>query len=452
MNQIKKLNSPWWWVPTLYFAEGIPYFIVNTISTIMFKNMGMSNGDIAAYTSLLYLPWTIKPFWSPFVDIIKTKRWWIIAMQILITASFVGLALALPNPSPEVIASGKAPVSIFMLTLIIFWISAFASATHDIAADGFYMLALPHKEQSLFVGIRSTFYRLSSIFGQGILVVIAGVLETRLGDVPKAWTITMAITAVLFCLITLYHVFVVPKPAVDTERQIERSAGAIFKEFGRTFVTFFQKPMVWLAIVFMLLFRLPEAFLVKLVNPFLLDAVEKGGMGLSTEAVGLVYGTIGIVGLTIGGILGGIAISKWGLKKSLVPMAAAIALPCFAYVFMAVFQPSNVAVICACVTFDQFGYGFGFTAYMLYMMYISEGEFKTSHYSLCTAFMALSMMIPGFFAGYIQEAMGYVNFFWMVMVCCIATMVIAWIAARKVDPKYGCENIESSTTELKDLS
>lgn len=437
MNKTITERNPWMWIPTLYFAEGIPYFVVNTITTIMFKNMGMSNGDIAAYTSLLYLPWVIKPFWSPFVDILKTKRWWVILTQIVVSLSFAGAALSLPSPSPEMIASGQAPVSMFIVTLVIFWITAFASATHDIAADGFYMLALRPKEQSFFVGIRSTFYRLSSIFGQGVLVVIAGLLEKR-GNVPAAWRLTLMVCAVLFALITLYHTFAVPRPADDAERLTKRrGAGDIFREFADTFVTFFKKPVVWVAMVFMLTFRLPEAFLVKMINPFLLDSAANGGLGLPTEQVGLVYGTIGIIGLTVGGILGGWAISKWGLKKSLLPMACAVALPCIVYVYMAVAHPTSLAVISACVCFDQFGYGFGFTAYMLFMMYVSEGEFKTSHYSLCTGFMALSMMLPGFVAGWLQESLGYTNFFWMVMVCCIVSIAVAAWVARLVDADYG---------------
>ncbi len=430
-------RNPWLWVPTLYFAEGIPYFIVNTISTIMFKNMGMSNGDLAAYTSLLYLPWVIKPFWSPFVAILKTKRWWILAMQFLVTLTFIGVAFALPSPSAEVIATGQTPVSLFKVSLVIFWITAFASATHDIAADGFYMLALDHKTQSLFVGIRSTFYRVSSVFGQGVLVVIAGFLEKHYADVPKAWSVTMIICAVIFGAITLYHTFIIPKPAEDHASKQVKSVGEIFSEFGRTFATFFKKPLVWVAIVFMLIFRLPEAFLVKMLNPFLLDSTANGGLGLATEAVGLAYGTIGVIGLTIGGILGGIAISKWGLKKSLVPMACAVAIPCIVYVYMAVAQPTSLAVIASCVCFDQFGYGFGFTAYMLFMMYVAEGEYKTSHYSLCTAFMALCMMIPGYFAGHIQESLGYAGFFWMVMGCCVLSFMVAIWVALKVDPEYG---------------
>ena len=401
----------------------------------MFNNMGMSKGDMAMYTSLLYLPWVIKPLWSPFVDIIKTKRWWIMAMQIVMSVAFALLAFSLPHPSAETIAAGGTSVSLFILTLVIFWITAFASATHDIAADGFYMLALKPKDQSLFVGIRSTFYRLSSIFGQGVLVVIAGMLEKRLGDVPKAWSITLIVSALLFACITLWHTFCLPSSEEDKVRVGGTTARGIIKEFGRTFVTFFRKKHVWIAMLFMLLYRLPEAFLVKMMNPFLLDAADKGGLGLSTETVGLVYGTIGVAALTVGGILGGIAASRWGLKRSLWPMAMALTLPCLSFVFLAAYQPQNIGLISACVALDQFGYGFGFTAYMLYLIYFSDGEYKTAHYSLCTAFMAMSMMLPGMVAGYAQEALGYTDFFIFVMVCCLVTVAVTFLV--KVDPEYG---------------
>ncbi len=401
----------------------------------MFNNMGVPKGEMSLFTSLLYLPWVIKPLWSPFVDIIKTKRWWIMAMQIIMSAAFALTAFSLPHPSAEAISAGGTSVSLFSLTLVLFWITAFASATHDIAADGFYMLALKPKEQSLFVGIRSTFYRLSSIFGQGVLVVIAGLLEKRLGDIPQAWSITLIVSAVLFSAITLWHTFILPRPSEDSLREGGNSARQIVREFGRTFATFFRKKHVWIALAFMLLYRLPEAFLVKMMNPFLLDPVSQGGLGLSTEAVGLVYGTIGVAALTVGGILGGIAASKWGLRKSLWPMAMALTLPCLSFVFLAAFQPQNMAVISSCVALDQFGYGFGFTAYMLYLIYFSEGEFKTAHYSLCTAFMALSMMLPGMVAGYVQEGLGYTNFFIFVMVCCLVTVAVT--SALKVDTEYG---------------
>ena len=425
-----KKENPWLWVPTLYFAEGIPYFIVNNISLVMFKNMGMPNGMLAFYTSLLYLPWVIKPLWSPFVDIIKTKRWWILAMQILMSAAMLLLPFLLPQESGEAISSSP----LFFVTLVIFWITAFASATHDIAADGFYMLGLNPNKQAEFVGIRSTFYRLSSIFGQGVLVALAGYLESRTSDVHMAWKITLILSAAIFACVTLYHTRALPVPASDKTSNAT-TASKILKEFGRTFVTFFRKKGVLIAMLFMLLYRLPEAFLVKMMNPFLLDSAAEGGLGMSTQDVGIIYGTIGVAALTVGGILGGIAASRWGLKKSLWPMALSLTLPCLSFVFLAAYQPDNLWIIGSCVALDQFGYGFGFTAYMLYLIYFSEGEFKTAHYSLCTAFMALSMMLPGLVAGYVQEWLGYTSFFVFVMICCLVTVGVTFLL--KVDPEYG---------------
>ena len=440
MNETKKFwGSPMTWIPTLYFAQGIPYFIVNNISVMMFTKMGVPNGEMALFTSLLYLPWSLKPFWSPFVDIFKTKRWWTISMQILMSLAFILLTLTIPRPDVEMIASGQTPISMFTITLLLFVVTAFASATHDIAADGFYMLALSSGDQAQFVGIRSTFYRLASIFGQGVLVWLAGVIETSTGDIPNSWRITMLVTAVIFSLVTLYHTFIVPRPTTDTSslKGEKATVGAIFKEFGRTFKTYFMKPGVVLAIVFMLLYRLPEAFLLKLCMPFLVASRDVGGLGMSTANVGLAYGTIGVIFLTVGGILGGIFASRLGLKKSLWVMAACMTLPCLTFVYLSMFQPTNLVAISTAIAIEQFGYGFGFTAYMLYMMYFSEGEFKTSHYAICTAFMALSMLLPGAVAGYIQEAIGYVNFFWMVMVCCIGTLFVSVLAYRKIDPTYG---------------
>ena len=426
---MKPNKNPWLWVPTLYFAEGIPYFLVNTISVVMFTDMGMPNGQMSLYTSLLYLPWVIKPLWSPFVDLIKNKFWWILAMQVLMSVAMFALPFLLPDgPGSEFSSS-----PLFFTTLGLFWITAFASATHDIAADGFYMLALDSNKQAEFVGIRSTFYRLSSIFGQGVLVALAGVLD-RYADVHIAWQLTLIIAAVLFSGVTLYHTWHLPKPAGDRMNSV-KSAKDIIKDFGRTFATFFRKKYIWIAMAFMLLYRLPEAFLVKMMNPFMLNPIADGGLGMTKEEVGLISGTIGIAALSIGGILGGIAASKWGLKKSLWPMALSLTLPCLSFVFLAMFQPENNWIIGSCVALDQFGYGFGFTAYMLYLSYFSEGEFKTAHYSICTAFMALSRMLPGLVAGYVQEWLGYTNFFIFVMLCCLATVLVT--LKIKVDPEFG---------------
>ena len=432
-----KTKSPWWWVPSLYFAEGIPYFLVNNISVMMFTKMGVPNGQMAFFTTLLYFPWFLKGLWSPIVDVIRTKRWWIVTMQVLMTAMMLLLTLTLPKPSPELIASGQTSAGLFWFTLVLFIITAFASATHDIAADGFYMLAHSPSSQAAFIGIRSTFYRISSVFGQGVLVLIAGLVERSSGNIPLSWQVTLGVSALVFAVVSLYHIFFLPRSADDAPRVKADEAANTWKELGASFVTFFTKPGVLLAIFFMLLYRLPEGFLIKMCQPFLVAAADKGGLGLPTDVVGVVYGTFGVIALLAGGIVGGLVASRLGLRKSLWWMAAGMTLPCLTFVYLATFLPQNVVIITIALAVEQFGYGFGFTAYMLYMMYFSEGEFKTSHYAICTAFMALSMMLPGFVAGYIQEAIGYVNFFWMVMLCCLATVGVTFLARRKVNPEYG---------------
>ena len=620
-NPTKKQSSPWSWIPTLYFAEGMPYVVAMTVAVIMYKRLGISNTDIALYTSWLYLPWVIKPFWSPFVDIIKTKRWWIITMQLLIGAGLAGVAFLIPMPF------------FFQATLAVLWLIAFSSATHDIAADGFYMLALDSSEQSFFVGIRSTFYRLAMITGQGILIIIAGSLESftglepmqftaqssntvqttcvlqprdykvpasdkmtfvtfpsnlelntnnisvdslskikafaleenqkngfvtkeedalkqtstnneswwtkqissplgsfikntfgqkriatvggngktgnagivavRLtkqpepgktvvlnssfakgdksillaagdrfvftsqnwnkpaylvvqldyklkdqvksefkgisGNIRLAWSITFFILAGFFILIFVYHRFVLPRPDSDHPTATQ-TPGDILREFGHTFASFFQKPGVGLAITFMLLYRLGEAMLVKMASPFLLDPREIGGMGLTTGQVGLVYGTVGVIALTLGGIVGGIAASRNGLKYWIWPMALCITFPHLAYLYLSWFTPESMILVNIAVGIEQFGYGFGFTAYMLYMIYFSDGEHKTAHYAICTGFMALGMMMPGMIAGWLQDLLGYNHFFIWVMICAIPTLLI--IPFLKIDKNYGIKKKE----------
>lgn len=611
-----KQKSPWAWIPTLYFAQGIPYVVIaSTFALIMYKRLGLSNTDAALYTSWLYLPWVIKPLWSPFVDLIKTKRWWIITTQFLIGIGFSAVAFFIPT-------------SFFLQsTLAVLWLIAFSSATHDIAADGFYMLSLDSSQQSFFVGIRSTFYRIASITGQGLLVIIAGSLESwtglepmqftaqssntiqtelvmenqnytvpqtnemtfvafpenlvlntnnissdslnkiksfaseqnqqngfiaiektaeeikkddaswwtqtvsaplghfiksnfgekrnavsgtdgkvgnaavvavRLskkpepgenvvlnssfdkgdksisllageriifteknwdkpaylvvqldyklkdevksefkgisGNIKLAWSITFFILAGFFILIFIYHRFVLPRPTADHSTETH-SAKDIMREFGSTFASFFKKPGVGLAITFMLLYRLGEAMLVKMASPFLLDAREVGGLGLTTGQVGLVYGTVGVISLTLGGIVGGIAASRKGLKYWIWPMALCITLPHLAFLYLSWFTPENLLLINAAVALEQFGYGFGFTAYMLYMIYFADGEHKTAHYAICTGFMAMGMMLPGMIAGWLQDMLGYNHFFIWVMICAIPTLAV--IPFLKIDKSYG---------------
>ncbi len=421
-----KQRNPWAWVPTLYFAEGLPYVAVMTISLILYKQLGLSNAEITFYTSWLYLPWVIKPLWSPFIDLVKTKRWWIISMQLLIGASFGGVAFTIPTS--------------FWLqgTLFFFWVMAFSSATHDIAADGFYMLGLDEHNQANFVGIRSTFYRLATIFGQGILVMIAGNLQVIWrNSIPLSWSLMFYGVAGLFIAFWLWHHAILPRPSEDNNRTVKKAADIIdgLKSMFKTFVTKFPAKEVIIGILFMLFYRMPEGLLAKVSALFLVDAAHNGGLGLSPQEYGLVQGTVGVIGLTIGGILGGICAGRHGLRKWLWPMVCAITLPDIVYVCMSYSLPTSLFIINTCVFIEQFGYGFGFTAYMLYLIYYSQGKFKTSHYALCTAFMALSMMIPGLFAGALQEAVGYRSFFIIVMMCCAITFLVT--AFLKIDPKFG---------------
>jgi PAT family beta-lactamase induction signal transducer AmpG len=617
-------RSPWAWIPTLYFAEALPYVAVMTISVMMYKRLGISNTDIALYTGWLYLPWVIKPFWSPFVDIIKTKRWWILTMQCVLAIGLAGVAFCIPTSF------------FFQLTLAFFWIVGFTSATHDIAADGFYMHALDEHDQSLFVGIRSTFYRVATLVGQGLLVIIAGLIETNTGlapaklqinadpsyattkfialpdfakttidtigdtrfvysdamvnvgtkapaglvmypntsetsfadyskmmldsikqlneangfvavnevktaskkeadkgklfnwlrqhfgenystatnkadniaivgvrlnkrpapdkkivlvvtnkggdqsikleqdklstrfefteknwdkpaylyfkidhklshqasatfegasgNIPFAWLVAIGVLSVFFFIITVYHSWALPRPASDCSHE-NLTASKVFHDFFGTFGSFFTKKQVVVAIIFMLLYRLPEAQLVKLIQPFLVDPLDKGGLGLSTGEVGLVYGTVGIIGLTIGGIIGGIVAARGGLKRWIWPMAWSMSLTCLAFVYLSYFPNQSLLSVNICVFIEQFGYGFGFTAYMLFLIYFSEGEYKTAHYAICTGFMALGMMLPGMMAGWLQEAIGYQHFFVWTMICCAATIAVCGFV--KIDPSFG---------------
>jgi MFS transporter, PAT family, beta-lactamase induction signal transducer AmpG len=422
-------RNPWAWVPSLYFAEGIPYVVVMTVSVIMYKKLGISNTDIALYTSWLYLPWVIKPLWSPFVDMFLTKRLWIVAAQLLISIALVGAAFAISMSS------------FLVLTLVLFALMAFSSATHDIAADGFYMLGLNDPQQAAFVGIRTTFYRLAMIAGQGALVVLAGTLEPRIG-IPRAWSITFLVIAAMFGILCLYHRAILPYPVSDRSTLEDQSKGMV-SEFIHTFVIFFKRKDIWTILLFLLFYRFAEAQLVKLVSPFLLDPLDKGGLGLTTSEVGIVYGTVGIIALTAGGLLGGYAISKKGLRWWLWPMVIIMHTPDLMFVYLSHFQPANLLFINIAVALEQFGYGFGFTAYAMYMIYISQGEHKTAHFAICTGIMALGMMLPGMISGKIQDLIGYQYFFLWIMLSTIPGFIVA--AFVKIDPGFG-----KNETKVKD--
>jgi PAT family beta-lactamase induction signal transducer AmpG len=311
---------------------------------------------------------------------------------------------------------------------------AFSSATHDIAAYGFYMLGLDQHKQAYFVGIRSTFYRIATIVGQGLLVMLAGNLEVLTRNIKYSWSLMFYGMAGLFIAFWLWHQYVLPRPSEDKGIEKMRSQD-IMQEFWTTLKTFFQKPQVWVGICFMLFYRMPEGLLAKVSALFLIDAQHNGGLGLSPAEYGLVQGTVGVIGLTLGGILGGILASRDGLKRWLWPMVMAITLPDLVYVYLAYALPNSLMIVNVCIFIEQFGYGFGFSAYMLYLIYYSQGNHKTAHYALCTALMALSMMIPGLFAGALQEAVGYPVFFIIVVVFCAVTYVVT--SLLKIDPEFG---------------
>lgn len=424
--QKASVSNPWQWIPTLYFGQAIPYVVVMSLSVVMYKDFGFSNTDIAFYTSWLYLPWVIKPLWSPFIDMFRTKRWWTVGMQFVIGASLASVALTTQLPM------------FFQLSLAIMWLMAFSSATHDIAADGLYMLALPQKQQAAFVGVRSTFYRLANIAGQGGLVYLAGQLTERTGDVGFAWSVVLFVVAGMFLALCVYHAFILPRPASD--HKVAESNNYL-KEYFSTFKSFLTRKDIFLVLGFILTFRLGESQLIKLVVPFLKDPIAKGGLGLSTSEVGLVYGTVGVLCLTIGGLLGGYVISKIGLKRALWLMVFAVHTPDLAFVYLSAYQPQDIYVVAACIALEQFGYGFGFAALLLYMIMVSEGAHKTAHYAMCTGLMAAGMMLPGFYSGRIQEFLGYPNFF--IYVCIMTLPAFLMAALVKIDPEFG----KKTTTE-----
>ena len=404
-------SKPWYWIPVLNFASGLPYAIVISVSVIMYKSLGINNEDIGIYTSLLYLPWVIKPLWSPFIDLYSTKRNWFLAMQLLISIAFLVVGLTIPTSH------------FFILSLAVFWVAAFASASNDVASDGFYMLALAKEQQSFFLGIRSTFYRLSMLTGNGLIVIIAGYLEQQYGDKTKAWSYTMIIIGLIMAVITIYNYFFTPKTETKTTgNELELTPKV---SFGTVFSSFFQKKQIGLALAFILFFRLGESQLLKMLTPFLIDEKSVGGMGLTTQDVGIIYGTFGVLALTIGGILGGIAISKQGLGKWMLPMILTMHLPIIGFILLSHFHPGSIFYVYATVIAEQFGYGFGFAAFMMYLIYVADGESKTSHYSIATGFMAFGMMLPGMLSGYIQEYLGYTNFFVWVFLATIPGLILS---------------------------
>ena len=415
-------RSPWFWIPTVYFAEGMPNALVATVSVLLYSDLGVSNAATAFFTSLLYLPWVIKPLWSPAVDILKTRRQWIWATQLLLGAMLAGVAAMIPSPH------------FIQWTIVFFGLLAFSSATHDIAADGFYLLATTEHQQSFFIGWRSIFFNVGKIAAQGGLIFIAGKLAKSTGNPALAWSSVFALGAAVFFGLGAYHRFILPLPAVDRPKTIPATEN-FFDEFLTTFAAFFQKKKIVLPLIFILLYRLGEAQLVKIIPLFLHAPPAGGGLGLDDEGISKVYGISGVIAFMGGALLGGSVAARHGLKFWLWPMLLAIHLPDAVFIWLAYAQPENLYTIGAAVAVEQFGYGFGFTALLLYMFYLARGEHVTAHYAICTGFMALGMMLPGLWSGRLQEMLGYKHFFVWVILATIPSFIAA--ACIPLEAEFG---------------
>ncbi len=411
--------KPWAWVPTLYLGESLPFSAVMLLSVIMFKDFGLSDGQITVYTGWLGLPWVIKPLWSPFIDNFKTKRWWILTMQFV-----MGIALAL--------VAFTIPTAYWLqCSLALFMLIAFASATHDVSADGFYIIGLDNHDQELFVGVRNTFYRIGMMLGQGGMVTIQAVIALALtsgGDKDSyqnsiAWAIVFVVMALFMVLLGLFHSFALPPVEQPLHDKFEIKTQLI--EFWNTIKVFCHKPHIITALLFILLFRLPEGLLTKIVPLFLTRSIAEGGLEMDKVDFGVIYGTLGVIGLLLGGILGGWAISKWGLKKCLWPLVLCITLPDIVYVYLSYVFTDNIWVIGSCVCIEQLGYGLGFAAYTLYLVHFSRGERSTAVFAICTAGQYLGgVMLPGMVSGLISENVGYQTFFLIVMAFCLVTFTV----------------------------
>ena len=420
-----KKRNPWAWIPTLYFAEGLPNIIVTGLSVVMYMQMGLTDAEVGLYTGWLALPWVIKPLWSPFIDLLKTKRWWVLTMQALIGASLAGIAFSIPT------------AFWFQATMCLFFLIAFCSATHDISADGFYMIELDDHNQAKYVGLRNTFYRLAIIFVNGMLVSLAGILQVVFrGQIRFTWALIFYGLAGLFIGLWLYHSRFMPRPTEDVHTK--RTLTEVTSELKKMFITFFQKfdrRGTLIVMLFLLFYRFPEALLNTMTKTFMLRNNYAGGLGLSPQEYGLANGTVGLIGLLLGGIIGGVLVSRDGMKRWLWPMVCAITLPDVVYIYLSYSLNSNLVVVSSCLFIEQFGYGLGFTVLTLYMLYYSQGKYKTSHYSICTGISYLGLMLPGMLSGYIKDMVGYRMFFIIVMVCCAITFAVT--AFLKIDPDFG---------------
>ncbi len=419
----KQTGHPARWVPTLYLAEALPYSAVILMSVVMYKDFGLNDAQIALYTSYLGLPWVIKPIWSSIVDNLRTKRWWILVTQYL-----TAMALAMVAFTMQVDFWLQASLALFMVI-------AFSSATHDISADGFYILALNEKEQSAYVGIRNTLYRIGMIMGQGGLVMLSGILAQGKYGMPQlgtamAWTAVFGILGIIMLLLAIAHTFSLPH--VEQPRYNTFSFRAQANELWQTALAFTQKPHVLSAVAFILLFRLPEGMLTKIVPIFMMRSVDDGGLGLTNDEFGFIFGTLGVIGLLLGGIIGGLIVSRYGLKRCLWPLVLCFTVPDLVYVWLSMAHEPSQWFISSCVFFEQMGYGLGFAAYTLFLINFSRGERSTTIFSLCTAGQFLGgAVLPGMVSGFISQNVGYTSFFLIVMALCLVTFTVTAFAKIK---------------------
>lgn len=404
MSAKAESRNPWYYVPSTYFAEGLPYMIVNSLAVIIYKKMGVSNTLIAFWTSWLYLPWVIKMLWGPLIDMYSTKRTWIAWTQALMCVAIATAALSLKTPH------------FLYVSMVCFMGVAFLSATHDIAVDGFYMLSMDDKKQAFFVGIRAFFYRMAMLFSSGVLVMLAGRIETRTGNIQDSWTSVLLLAAAIMGLLFVYHRVFLPYPEADKPDEAKASQLA---EFGEIFRAYFKLENVGIGLAFILTYRFGEALLLKLAAPFLLDSAAEGGLALTTSQVGVAYGTIGLGSLIAGGLLGGWIISKYGLRRTIWPLAFMLNAPDLVYVYMSYHTTLSLDYVYVLVALEQFGYGLGTTAFMFFMIQMTGEKYKTAHFAISTGIMALGMMVPGFVSGKLQTMVGYSEFF---IIVCVATI------------------------------
>lgn len=397
----KKPRNPWLFIPSQYFAEGIPFVLVNQLSAAMYHSLGVSNLFIGM-TSFLYLPWSVKFLWGPFVDARSSKRQWVLWLQLILGFIFILTGLFMNT-------------SFFLASsLVFFTATAFVSATHDIATDGFYLHSLDKNEQAFFTGIRNTFYRTAMIFAGGFLIAFAGKTGELTGNISYGWMLTFLISGIIFISLSFYHRRILPYPVTDI---VHKAGNPV--PYKKIFMEYFSQEKIGVILTFILLYRFGEALLLKMVQPFFLDKPEAGGLGLSLSQVGLMYGTFGVLALIIGGILGGMLIKKYTLKKLIWPFVLTMHLPNLLFVYLAFLKPDSYFVVQSVIILEQFGYGLGFSAFMIYILYTSKGEYKTSHYAISTGIMAIGMMVPGFLSGIIQQYYGYSGLF---IASCFATL------------------------------